>query len=147
MIICDLHRVPLKITTLSTFSLIVKFLLSFQRSKKLYTSSFTPSKGGIFFPLSPLGGSSSSSSFDSSKNSGDFGAILGCWVFLIVLFPGFVANFFLSLGPDAFLGFCSSSIKSINSGDFGDFLGFCSSSFDLDGFGVFLVSYCTFCGG
>ena len=84
-----------------------------------------------------MGGSSSSSSFDSLKNSGDFGAILGCWVSLIVLLPAFVANFFPSLGPDAFLDFSFSSFKSINSGDFGDFLGFCSSSFDLGGFGYF----------
>ena len=95
--------------------------------KKLWTSSFTPSKGGIFSPFSSLGNpSSSSSSLESSVsiNSGDFGAFLGCRAFL-TFFPAFAAAFFLSLEPDTFLGFYSPSLEhsfSINPGDFSAFL-------------------------
>ena len=121
IIIRSLHRaLPIK-TTLSTFFSIVKFLLSFRRSKKLWTSSLTPSKEGIFFPLSSLGGPSSSSSLELI-NSGGFGAFLGCRVFL-TFFPAFVATFFPSLDLNAFLGLCSSSLELSDLGDFGAFLG------------------------
>ena len=71
------------------------------KNKKLWASSFIPSKGGSL--------SLSASSESVSTNSGDFGAFLGCGVFLAFL-PAFVVVFFTSL--DAFLGFCSSSLGS-----------------------------------
>ena len=65
-----------------------------------------------------------SSSLESSIsiNPGDFGAFLGCEVFLS-FFPAFVGAFFLLLGLDAFSDFCSSSFESSDSDDFGAFLG------------------------
>ena len=93
---------PLIRTTLFTFFLTVKFSLSFRRSKKLWTSSFTSSKGSPF-SSSTLESTDNSSNFDvissllDSMGLGDFGAFLGR-VFL---------TFFLL--PDPFLGFCSSS--------------------------------------
>ena len=70
------------------------------------------------------------SSESGSTNSGDFGAFLGCEVFL-TFFPAFVVVFFTSL--DAFLGLWSSSLGSsmafLALSDLGDtFLG----SSDLD---------------
>ena len=81
-------------------------------------------------------------------NSGDFGAFLRCGTFL-TFFPAFTEVFFPLHVPDAFLGFCSSSLDlfvSTNSGDFGAFLGcligvfsaFVAGFFSLLNFGDFL---------
>ena len=69
---------------------------------------------------------------NNNHNSGDFGAFLGCGVFL-TFFLALVAVFFPLLDIDAFLGLCSSWLgSSLSPGD--TFLG---SS--LDNFSVFLV--------
>ena len=122
---------PIK-TTFSTLFSNAKFLLSFQRSKRFWTSSFTLSKEGIFFSLSSWGPLHQACL--ESINSGDFGAFFSCEVFL-TFFPAFVAVFFPSLNPDAFLGFCSSSLgSSISPGDPGSVLGLSN----LNGFVAFL---------